>query len=680
MPKPKKSAEKLELVPAGIRVGDATVPLLAGTAHYWRLEPEAWRTALEGIRGLGLTLVDTYVPWSVHERGTGDFDFGQNDPKLDVARFIRLAGELGLYAIVRPGPHINAELTCFGIPERVIWTKECQAVSAGGKPVALPVPPLAFPVPSYASEAFHAEARVWFDAVGVELAPLIWPNGPIVLLQVDNEGAMYFRDGVYDQDYHADAIALYRAFLKDKYDKVETLRDVLNDPGATFFNVEPPRRFQAEAPRDLARHLDWAEFQEELIAGAFSRYRAAMEQAGLSGVPTSHNLPLSEAATPLDPLRVGRAVELLGLDYYHGASPPQRKEIARRTSELSVRSAAREHPAFACELGAGYPPFFAPLSEGDNAFTALTALAYGLRGYNLYMAVERDRWINAPIDPKGRLRPSADAWTRLTRALIRLKFAELVRHTPVHLLLPRSLRRLARVTHAFGPLSAALFQVLGGSAEDACFEDELGLGAPPAVATDQFVQLVERTLDAAGIPFAFSSDDVARHSFKHARWTIVACPGALEPDLVGRIVKARERGRAVTLGPHAPTWDASFRPLSEPHPFVTAPDHAVPALLPFDEAAIVHAVAEAQIRLELPTLSASPADIRVTLHADERGVPRVLFVINATAHALDAKVSAAGAVEAEDVLDGARFRAAGGAFELPVAPRSVRLLELRAQI
>lgn len=672
-----KNAQEVALVPGGIRVGHETVPLLAGTAHYWRLEPETWRPALEAVRGLGLKLVDTYVPWGVHERGTGDFDFGRVDPKLDIVRFVKLAGELGLYVIVRPGPHINAELTCFGIPERVIWTKECQAVSAGGKPVALPVPPLAFPVPSYASEAFHAEARVWFDAVGKELAPLIWPNGPIVLLQVDNEGAMYFRDGVYDQDYHADALAHYRAFLKDKYDRVEVLRDVLGDPGATFFNVEPPRRFNAQSKRDLARHLDWAEFQEELIAGAFKRYRAAMEQAGLGGVPTSHNLPLSEAATPLDPRRVGEAVELLGLDYYHGASPPQRTEIARRTSELDVRSAAREHPAFACELGAGYPPFFAPLSEGDNAFTALTALAYGLRGYNLYMAVERDRWINAPIDPKGRVRPSAAAWERLTRALVRLRFNELVRRTPVHVLLPRSLRRLARVMHAFGPLSAALFQVLGGSAEDACFEDEIGLGAPPAVETDQFVQLVERTLDAAGIPYAFSSDDVARHSFKHARWTIVACPGALEPELVERIVKARERERGVTVGPHAPVADASFRPLAEPPRFVDDPLAPVPALLPFDEAAIARAVAEAQVRLALPTIAVAPADIRVTLHEDERGTPRVLFVINATPDTIDAKVAAAGAFEAEDVLDGARFRANVGSFELPVAARSVRMLELR---
>src|SRR3954463_3279788 len=36
MSRAKKAAQKVELVPAGIRVGEETVPLLAGTAHYWR--------------------------------------------------------------------------------------------------------------------------------------------------------------------------------------------------------------------------------------------------------------------------------------------------------------------------------------------------------------------------------------------------------------------------------------------------------------------------------------------------------------------------------------------------------------------------------------------------------------------------------------------------------------------
>jgi beta-galactosidase len=676
MARAKPRDTELELVPEGIRLGQETVPLLAGSAHYWRLEPAAWRSALQGIKALGLRLLDTYVPWGVHERGTGDFDFGARDPKLDVRHFIELAGELGLYVIARPGPHINAELTCFGIPERVIWTKECQAVSAGGKPVALPVPPLAFPVPSYASEAFHTEARAWFEAVGRELSPLVWPKGPIVLLQIDNEGAMYFRDGVYDQDYHADAIAQYRAFLKDKYEHVETLRQVLGDPGATFFNVEPPRRFRASSPSELARHLDWAEFQEELIASAFRRYRERLVAAGLGGIPTSHNLPLSESATPLDPERVGRAVELMGLDYYHGASPPQRAEIARRTSELAVRCAERGHPPFACELGAGFPPFFAPLSEEDNLFTAITALAYGLRGFNLYMAVERDRWIGAPVDPRGRLRPSAEPWRRLSAALAHVRFWELRRDAPVHVLVPRSLRRLARVMHAFGPLSAAAFQVLGGGAEEACFEDDVGFEAPRAVESDSFLSALELALERAHIPYTFSSGDVARYSFRNARWTIVACAGALEEELVRRIGRARGRGAAVTLGPHAPVYAANFQPLPTALLQELGDAGPVPALLPFDAGAIARAVAQAEAALGLEKLVVEPDELRVTLHCDKRGTPRVLFVINAGEKPVVGKVTAVGAHQAEDLLDGSIFRASVGALTLELLPRTARMLEL----
>src|SRR5438067_742960 len=96
---------------AGLVIDGREVPLYAGAVHYWRIEPRYWRAALESVRAMGLRLVDTYVPWAVHEVAPGELELGQTDPQRDVAGFLRLAHELGLYAIVRPGPHINAELT-----------------------------------------------------------------------------------------------------------------------------------------------------------------------------------------------------------------------------------------------------------------------------------------------------------------------------------------------------------------------------------------------------------------------------------------------------------------------------------------------------------------------------------------------------------------------------------------
>ena len=278
-------APRVRLHPHGLDLGDGQVlPLWAGAMHYWHHPPAEWRPALEAMKAMGLRLVDVYVPWGVHEQPSGELDFGQFDPRLDVAAFLALVHELGMQCILRPGPHINAELTRFGLPERVVWDPEFQARTPGGHPVMLPMVPVAFPVPSYASDAFLDETARWYRGVGVAVGHLRWPDGPIVMVQVDNEGALYFRDGVYDQDYHPDALHAFRQFLRVKYRHLRLLREAWNDPALTFTAVEPPRRFDARKVEDLARHVDWTEFHEHLLSSALERMAAALVDVGSSRV------------------------------------------------------------------------------------------------------------------------------------------------------------------------------------------------------------------------------------------------------------------------------------------------------------------------------------------------------------------------------------------------------------
>ena len=90
--------------PHGLDLGGrGLLPLWAGAMHYWRHRPGEWRAGLEAMRAMGLRLVDTYVPWGVHETAPGEFDFGERDPRLDVARFLRIAHELGPALVLRPG-------------------------------------------------------------------------------------------------------------------------------------------------------------------------------------------------------------------------------------------------------------------------------------------------------------------------------------------------------------------------------------------------------------------------------------------------------------------------------------------------------------------------------------------------------------------------------------------------
>lgn len=169
---------QVKLVPEGVEIGGRTVPLLAGSVHYWRLDPNEWRACLLAVKKLGLHFVDTYVPWGVHEVSPGKLELGETDPQRDVAKFCRLAEEVGLYVILRPGPHINAELTYFGLPKRIVWDGACQARSPEQNPVMLPMLPLAFPVPSYASDAFHDEVARYFQLLGPALARLSIQTGP----------------------------------------------------------------------------------------------------------------------------------------------------------------------------------------------------------------------------------------------------------------------------------------------------------------------------------------------------------------------------------------------------------------------------------------------------------------------------------------------------------------------
>jgi len=686
----------VRLVPGGLDIGGRFVPLLAGSVHYWRLDPADWRACLEATKSLGVRLVDVYIPWGVHEIAPGQLELGQGDPQRDVGAFLRLAHELGLYAIARPGPHINAELTYFGIPERVVWDPSCQARSPNGHPVMLPMLPFAFPVPSYASEAFLDEAERYFQLLAPTLSPLLYPDGPIVLLQIDNEGALYFRDGAYDQDYHPDAIRLYRAFLRDKYRTIDALqraygkRPTARPAGGDeadvaeeqrFATIVPPTHFDAEKVDGLARHIDWAEFHEHLLTTAFERFVKALAAAGIEGVPTSHNLPPGQEATPLNAARVGRAVDFVGLDYYHAANASSRAIIARRTGELAVRSEALGVPAFACEMGAGFPPFFPPLEERDSAFTVLAALAYGLKGFNIYMAVERDRWIGAPIDPRGRARPFAAFYRKLCAALERTSFFSLRRKAPVRILTPRSERRLARVMHAFGPITGAFFSVAGAGPRERVSEDDLGLGYPLGIEADTFSRTFEFALEARGVPFAHVGGEDRDVSLEGARWIICASSGGMKPELFRQLEREAERGARITLGPREPLFDGAYRPLSEPLDLgrLRARQEGAPLVLADDPAAADAAVSRAILDLNLPTYACDPDGIFVTVHEDAAGTPRAFFLLNPGDSDVIARVTiGVGATRAVDALDDTVAEARRGAFEVRMKPRTVRMLVLEA--
>ncbi len=149
--------------------------ILAGAMHYFRIMPTYWRDRLTKLKAMGLNTVETYVAWNLHEPRPGQFDFtGQ----LDLARYLEIAAELGLNAIVRPGPYICSEWELGGLPAWLLRDPMMQLRC------------------SYAP--YLKAVDRFFDALLPRLEPLqAARGGPIVAMQVENEYGSYGDDKTY---------------------------------------------------------------------------------------------------------------------------------------------------------------------------------------------------------------------------------------------------------------------------------------------------------------------------------------------------------------------------------------------------------------------------------------------------------------------------------------------------
>jgi len=124
---------------------------------------------------MGLNTISTYVFWNVHEPKPGVYDFAES---RDIATFVRIAQEEGLYVILRPGPYSCAEWDLGGFPAWLLADPKIVLRST--------------------DEKFMAPAERWLQRLGTELAPLqITRGGPIIAVQVENEYGSFGNDKQY---------------------------------------------------------------------------------------------------------------------------------------------------------------------------------------------------------------------------------------------------------------------------------------------------------------------------------------------------------------------------------------------------------------------------------------------------------------------------------------------------
>jgi len=148
--------------------------VFSADVEYWRLPRGLWRDRLTRVKRAGYNAVTSYVAWNLHEPVQGQWHFEDN---LDLDSWLSLIDSLGMYAIVRAGPYICAEVDFGGYPP---WLAD---------------------VPNIVIRGTNAQYLAAVDTLYGRIFPIISKHqitngGPVIDVQIENE--YYPAGGAYE--------------------------------------------------------------------------------------------------------------------------------------------------------------------------------------------------------------------------------------------------------------------------------------------------------------------------------------------------------------------------------------------------------------------------------------------------------------------------------------------------
>lgn len=157
--------------------------IVAGAIHYFRVPKEYWRDRLLKLKACGFNTVDTYVAWNCHQKNEDAFDFSENN---NIEEFLDIAADLGLYAIVRPGPYICGDWEFGGFPWWLLKYEDIELRCMNKRYIGF--------------------VDKYFDELIPRLAThQITRGGNVIMVQVENEYGSWGNDKQYMQ-YIADGL------------------------------------------------------------------------------------------------------------------------------------------------------------------------------------------------------------------------------------------------------------------------------------------------------------------------------------------------------------------------------------------------------------------------------------------------------------------------------------------
>ncbi|MBO9730030.1 MAG: beta-galactosidase [Chitinophaga sp.] len=150
--------------------------VISGEMHPARIPHEYWRHRIQMAKAMGCNTIAAYVFWNYHEPVKGQFDFSSGNH--NIAEFIKIAQEEGMWVLLRPGPYVCAEWEFGGLPPYLLQTPDIKVRCMDPR--------------------YIAAVRTYVDRLSEEIRPLLVTNGgPVVMVQIENEYGSYGNDKDY---------------------------------------------------------------------------------------------------------------------------------------------------------------------------------------------------------------------------------------------------------------------------------------------------------------------------------------------------------------------------------------------------------------------------------------------------------------------------------------------------
>jgi hypothetical protein len=363
--------------------GFPNTAVLGAELQYFRMSPKSIPARLALCAQAHYGVIQTYVPWNVHEYVKGVYDWtGRTSPVLpddhfdeyqledpiseyeaggingrfgiaantDLVGYMEMVRDSGFSMVLRPGPFISDEWANGGLPYWLLLEGDPSMFEYGphgsslgpGFPFSPPLSTVTggstlyyFSSPSYASAQYMDAVATWLSDFTSFLRDGNWlstQGGPVAAVQVDDESCFFYRFGAFEVDYNPDMLARWAEYSGGQ-------------PAPTAW---PPHSAGIESLRPA---FQWQRFKAGQVATYLGALASDLTAAGLD-VPINHELE-QHMCPPTDLASVARQVILNG--EYYDSSDPWNIPVNEINAQ-SVRAASRQmQPTYATEMSTGDP-------------------------------------------------------------------------------------------------------------------------------------------------------------------------------------------------------------------------------------------------------------------------------------------------------------------------------------